>query len=322
MMSVKMFITIDTEEDLWDRYQAEDNPVSNIEHIPRLQELFDEFGAIPTYLINYPVVTDNRSKSILATIRDTGKCEIGMHCHPWNTPPFTEKISKRNSMLCNLEEDLIAEKLSNLHREITRFAGQSPICFRAGRWGFSNACARVINELGIKVDTSVSPFIDWSSHLGPDFSDAPFAAYTFHPDNILIPTSAGPLLEVPPTIGFLQNDFSRCHRVRSYFSRPPLSKLHIVGVFERLKILNQRWLSPELISADDMVKLSNRVVASGGKYLNMSFHSTTLLPGRTPFVRNRRDLEWFIEKIRLFLKFARQNGFQFAGLSSALDIKK
>ena len=63
-----LVITIDAEEDNWSRYSATDNPVSNIERLIPLQQLFDEFGIRPTYLVSYPVATNPRSVEILKTI--------------------------------------------------------------------------------------------------------------------------------------------------------------------------------------------------------------------------------------------------------------
>lgn len=83
---MKLIITIDTEEDNWSRYSATDNPVENIERIVPLQQLFDEFGVRPTYLVDYPVATNPKSVSVFKRILEEGKYEIGMHCHPWNTP--------------------------------------------------------------------------------------------------------------------------------------------------------------------------------------------------------------------------------------------
>ena len=53
-----LFITIDTEEDLWGGYSEKNPPVRNIENIPLIQEVFDKYSAIPTYLLNYPVATN------------------------------------------------------------------------------------------------------------------------------------------------------------------------------------------------------------------------------------------------------------------------
>ena len=147
-MSAKIFITIDTEEDTWDEYATTHNPVENITRLPMLQDIFDRYGAVPTYLINWPVVNNKNARHILTKILDRGCCEIGTHCHPWNTPPFEEKINEHNSQICNLPYELIMRKIENLHKAIVKCFKVTPVCFRAGRWGFSSDVARCIKALG------------------------------------------------------------------------------------------------------------------------------------------------------------------------------
>ena len=113
-MSIKVFITIDTEEDLWSDWRQKDNPVDNICRITILQDLFDRFGAIPTYLVNYPVVANENARNILRRVLENYRCEIGTHCHPWNTPPFEEEITIKNSMMCNLPHELLYKKYISL----------------------------------------------------------------------------------------------------------------------------------------------------------------------------------------------------------------
>ena len=148
-MDTKLILTVDTEEDNWDRYSTTDNPVKNIEKIVSLQKMFDQFGIKPTYLITYPVATNPRSITILKKILKEGKCEIGMHCHPWNTPPFEEEINDINSMLCNLSEELVHKKLTTFHQAIGENFDIVPVSFRSGRWGFSSRCRQITGRAGI-----------------------------------------------------------------------------------------------------------------------------------------------------------------------------
>ena len=78
-------ISIDTEEDNWN---TPFNPptLENIRRIPIAQELFDKYSIRPTYLVTYAVVCESQSVSVLKPILDAGRCEIGTHLHPWNTP--------------------------------------------------------------------------------------------------------------------------------------------------------------------------------------------------------------------------------------------
>jgi hypothetical protein len=319
-MPIRLFITIDAEEDLWNRYQREDNPVENFRFIPRLQAVFERFGAVPTYFVDWPVVMDARAQEILRDFSGRGRCEIGTHCHPWNTPPFEEELNAGNTMLCNLPEELVRRKLHRLHEAVAQAFGLFPRCFRAGRWGMSPTVARCIDELGYRIDSSVTPFIDWRPKIGPDYSSAPTDAYRFEMDGFPVASAGGGLLEVPATIGFFQRDFRRCFAVRRVVMRAPLRRLRIEGMLDRLGMINLRWLSPETSNAAEMIRLSKTFVATGHRFLNMFFHSATLLPGATYFVKDEGQLELFIRRIEAYLEFAADSGYEFAPLSRALEM--
>ena len=300
---MKLIVTIDTEEDNWGRYSATDNPVENIEKIVPLQKMFDEYGVRPTYLVTYPVATNPRSVAILKRILEEGKCEIGTHCHPWNTPPFEEEINERNSMLCNLPEELVTKKLTTLHQAIFTNFDIVPVSFRSGRWGFSSAVARSLLALGYKVDTSVSPFVDWREYLGPDYRDFPLHPYRFNPDDIATPCDNGSLLQVPATVGFLQGNFRRCQEITKAVETNLGKKLHLKGLLYRAGMINKVWLSPEHSDAKTMIKLAEQVKAQECSVLNMSFHSTTLKAGLSPFFYTQKDEKDFLNRIETFLKY-------------------
>ncbi len=318
-MTVKLFITIDTEEDSWDNFNSLKNPVENIKYLVDLQKLFDRYGAIPTYLINYPVASNKDACRIFQNILAKGSCEIGTHCHPWNTPPFEEEVNNHNSWMCNLSYGLLKKKMEILHETIVNSYHVTPLCFRAGRYAFDTNVARVISTLGYQIDTSLTPFIDWSGSGGRDFSESSTYAYRFYPENIFIEQIEGNLVEIPITIGFLQNNMRLCSSLRKRILGSYLSRLHLLGVFEKMGIMNFRWLSPEVSSGADMIRLAERFIQKGHRYLTMSFHSTSLLPGKSPFVRDKQQLEIFLNRIERFLNFASEQNLIFAPLSDAIE---
>lgn len=318
-MSVKFYITIDAEEDNWGEYHTNGATVKNIERISILQELFDKYGAIPTYLVNYPVAQSDECE-VIRNIYRSGRCSVGSHCHPWNTSPFEEELNLHNSMLCNLPYTLVLAKLDTLHKAIIKRFGDPPRCFRAGRWGFGPQVARSIHKMGYLVDTSVSPFIDWSSDGGPDYTSTTMIKYRFNYNDIRSIDSRGCLVEVPATVGFWQKNYILCSRLRKWIISSKLNKIHLLGLLDRLRIVNLRWLSPELSNGNEMITLARSIIRSGCNFLNMSFHSTSLLPGKGPFVRSENDLEDFFKRIDDILKFARDNGIIFAPLDEAHKI--
>lgn len=315
---MKLIITIDTEEDSWDGYSPTDNTVRNIERVPALQEMFDGFGVRPTYLVTYPVATDATAVSILKAVMDRGACEIGAHCHPWNTPPFEEEMIKRNTMLCNLPKGLQFEKLRVLDEAIKRSFGIKPTSFRCGRWGYNGDVAENLQRLGYKVDTSIAAYMDWSAYDGPDFSTIPPKAFRFTTDDICGESRNGAMAEVPATVGFLQRRFRMTNRIHRAVRRSPVNRLRIAGVLHRAGLVNKVWLSPEYADAKSMIKLARRMRENGYTFLNMYFHSPNLIAGLTPFVRTKEDEKDFLDRTNDFLKFAFAEGIKSITLSESL----
>jgi hypothetical protein len=318
--TVTVFITVDTEEDAWGDYASRSPGVTNIAQLPTLQALCDRYGAIPTYLINRPVAIDDAARDMLRDFVSGGHCEIGTHIHPWNTPPVLEPTDARHSMLCNLPDQLIHDKLAGLHALIADRIGVTPRSFRAGRWGFSGAVARTLVQLGYRVDTSVSPLVDWTPDSGPDYREAPSHAYRLRPADPMRPVPAGDLVEIPATVGFLRGNPARRMRLREWALRPVPRRLRMVGVFERLGLAALRWLSPEGATGAEMIRLARTLVAGGARFLNLSFHSPTLVPGLTPFVRTEGERRQFHERIEQFLAFARASGFRFEPLGRGPEV--
>jgi len=316
-MATKFFITIDTEEDDSGESRSTGFSLESLRKLPRLQEIFDAHGAVPTYLITYPVAKDEGAQAFFLDQLAQQRCEIGAHCHPWNTPPFVEELNERHSMLCNLPYATVRSKIATLKEEIIKSLEVVPVCFRAGRWGFGPAVARAINELGFRVDTSVTPYVDWTASTGPDYRAAPTHAYRFSADDILSATPNGSLLEIPATIGFLQRHeaFGR----RAIAAHGIARRLRIRGLLDKARIVNLRWLSPEVSSARDMIALARRCLVQKCAYLNMSFHSTTLVPGKTPFVRTRQDLDLFFRRIEALIKYVATQGVAFSGLAGSIQ---
>jgi hypothetical protein len=315
---MKLIVTIDTEEDNWGCYTPVGHTVENIERIPALQELFNQFNVKPTYLVDYPVVSNDRAASILKALLVKGNCEIGTHCHPWNTPPFQEITNERNSMLCNLPRGLQYRKIRFLHDAIRARFGVDSISFRCGRWGFAPDIARHLCELGYKIDTSIIPYTNWTREHGPDFSDVSPRPFKFSFDDICKAVADGPLVEVPATVGFLQSNFSLCSGILKLLTKKPLSRIPLQGIFYKLNILNQVWLSPEVADTQSMVRLARRMMTNNYPVINLFFHSPSLKYGLSPFVRTKSEEATFLQRIREFLSFAREVGIDSMTLSGWL----
>jgi hypothetical protein len=308
---MNLVITIDTEEDDWGVFRRTGHRCVNIERIPFLQEVFDRYAVKPTYLVTYPVATDPKAVSVLGGLLDKGKCEIGSHCHPWNTPPFEEKTGVFTSMLCNLPQDLQYRKLEALHAAIFKSFGTEPRSFRAGRWGFGKSVAENLLKLDYCVDSSVLPLCDWSLYHGPDYTKQTAEPYLIRGHGRKC------LVEVPATMGFAQRRFRLCRRIitacRAYY----LQGLHIPGLLKRLGLITPVSLSPEESDGGHMARLSRACAANGYKCLNMWLHSTSLLPGLSPFVPDEAACGRLLSRISRFLDHAAEEGMGSQSLSAA-----
>lgn len=314
---ISLIVTIDTEEDNWGNYDIERFSLENIQRISGLQDIFNRFGINPTYLVTYPVATDPSSITVLKKIHESGKCEIGAHCHPWNTPPFEEQRNGHNSMLLNLSTDLQIKKIKELNQSITKSFGIQPESFRAGRWGFGKDTAFCLAQAGIKNDTSILAFQNWSEYDGPDYSD-------ITPKVFQITTKVGSgkntLLEIPASAGYSIGSFVKCNKLYKILEQKITMKFHIKGILSRLGILKKIWLSPETASAAEMVILTNAMIRQGYNILNMFFHSTALKAGLSPFVRTKDDEHLFLKKIEDYLQYLKSIGVQSIKLSDARSI--
>ena len=311
----RLVVTIDTEEDEWGRYDLPRYTVTNTERIVALQALFDRFGVKPTYLITNPVAESESAKRVLAPILARGCCEIGAHCHPWNTPPLVEDRVPRNSMLCNLPADLQLEKIRYLKGAIRCNFGVEPSSFRAGRWGFGTEVARNLAELGFKVDSSITPFISWRAYDGPDF-DRPYPErYRLSLTDLSRTDNSSPLVEVPVTTGFSGLLGGVGYPIHWALARRALVGMWTRGLVGRMGIFRMTWLCPEMTVLQSMTDLSERLCSQGARILNLMFHSVTLKAGLTPFVRSAADERRFLARIEAYLAYCQSKGIESATLS-------
>jgi len=314
---VRLVVTIDVEEDQWGIVSPCHATAYNAYRLPRLQKLFNEFGIIPTYLVSYPVVQDPYAVGILREIFEAGECEIGTHCHPWNTPPHEESLNKYNSMLCNLPSTLQFEKVQRLHEAIQDKFEMTPIAFRSGRWGFDAEVARNLLRLGYRIDTSVTPYTSWAQSSGPDFSCFSPQPYAFAPNAYRDRCSTDVLAEIPATIGYLHGEFQACAKFAGRLTHAPFCGFKLGGLLSWMHLLRKVWLSPEMETLARMIQLVRQMQIQQFELLNLVFHSSALMEGCGPFVRSRADEQAFLRRLRTFLDHAVKEGIVCVSLSAA-----
>lgn len=305
-----LIVTVDTEEEgLWSgRFRTRENTVKNIAGVPRFQEVCRRYGVRPTYLVDTPVVDDDRAVETLSDYFWKDECEIGAHLHPWCAPPLQEESTERNSFMCNLPELLQREKLERLTDAIEERFGRRPTSFRAGRYGLDIVGARILTTLGYEIDSSVIPFTDYTKHGGQDFRRAPFQPYRVGQDDLCRADDAGQLLEVPVTVGFggfTRPTFRTANRLVETCSRGLGRPLHVVGVLDRLNVVRRIKFSPEQANARRMKQLVRAAIANGLPAMVMMLHSSSLMVGGSPYVQDQRELDQLFARLEDVFAYCR-----------------
>jgi glycosyltransferase involved in cell wall biosynthesis len=292
-----LLVVVDAEEEFdWSVVPSSSISVKAMRHQDRAQRLFERHGIVPTYAVDFAVAAQADGYGPLRDYLADGKCEIGAQLHPWINPPIEEELTERNSFPGNLPAALEFEKLRVLTTTIENNFGCRPILYRAGRYGVGGNTASMLDRLGYKVDCSVVPFHDFQSKGGPDFRHASNAPYWFGPGNRL--------LEIPVTTG-MTGRFARVGRgLHSLIDRPVGHTLHLPGVMARLALLDRIRLTPEGVSLTEAKRMTRALLhRDGHRIFVLSYHSPSLEPGNTPYVRTREDLSRFVGWIDAYLEF-------------------
>lgn len=306
---MNFIVTVDTEADnQWDKKAG--LSVRNLKFVPRFQELCEKHFFVPTYLLTSEVVNDQEFSRWLKSKHEEGSLDIGAHLHPWTTGPFADDQEKTGrQFLSVLEEQKIEEKINTLTTEISRTLNIKPVSFRAGRWAFNHTVGEILVRHGYKIDSSVTPLIDWSkgdesAPTSMNFSQAGHLPYEVIPG----------LLEVPMSI----------FPVPRFFWNPIDYRPVVSGQFGRL--LNKffykiTWcrIFPET-KFNDLVKCYRYAEMNNFPTLQFMVHSSEFMPGGSIYNKNPEDVERFYSLFEDFLVFLKKQEINPVGLSDMVNL--
>lgn len=305
----RFVVFVDTEEEFdWAApFSRAARSVSAIAALPEMHRRFADRGVHPCYLCDYPVVADPRAAATLRALVADGHSAIGAQLHPWVNPPHAEQPSAHLSFGGNLPPKLEAQKLDALTSAIADVFGRAPLAFRAGRYGLGPRTLGLLAGRGYRLDTSVRSFHDYGAQGGPDYR-------SIGPDAFRVPDAPG-LIEVPLTTIFtgpLRRASTPVHRAATRLPRG-------VGLLARSRLLSRVPLTPEGVTIAEVSDAVRLAAQDGMRLLTFSFHSPSLVPGHTPYVRNEEDAARFRQWWAAMFDVLDAEGFTPASLDEVLQ---
>lgn len=305
-------ITIDTEGDnQWDHGRT--LTVENIKYLPRFQDLCEKYNIRPTYLITSEVCKDNFAIELFSGYVKDNVAEIGAHLHSWTTPPFMDQDGFRDNdnnhaFASELPYDLLKHKISNLSDQITACCGKRPTSFRSGRYGFNRDVAQALLENSYLVDSSVTPFVSWTSHKGvPGGSGGPdFIKYSPYPFTYSL--NEGSLKEIPITIAPTRFPLNTNWRLAKYYFSHVDNSL-VLRAFRKLFYGGQPvWARPVPgMTIDSFRSLLSETKTRRLPFLTMMFHSSELMPGCSKYRPDNKSVEELYILLEDFFKLLEKN---------------
>ncbi len=299
-----LFVDVEEQFDWNAPFERTRHSTSAMAAFPEAHARFREQGVALTCLVDYPIVDDPAAVEILRDVVADGRSEIGAQLHPWVNPPFGEPLTPAMSFAGNLPEGLEAAKLRSLTDAIATAFGRRPRAYRAGRYGVGPDTVATLTALGYRLDSSVRPGYDYSAEGGPDFSSSDPR-----------PCRVGALLSVPLStlyVGALRGRGAALYRT---LGRVPYAR----GVASRLGLLSRVALTPEDMPIGAALEAVTIAVGEGVELLNFAFHSPSLVPGNTPYVRDAADLRTFHDWWSAMLTRLDRLGVRNASLDEILE---
>jgi hypothetical protein len=297
--AVYLMVSLDVEEEglFGGTYDRRKYTVQNTACLKALDPLCEQ-GIRPTLFCSYGVLTDARSKRELARLRDRFDAEIGAHLHHWNTPPLCLNgndaalpDTTRRVSTAKLSTRLLAAKLKSLFDAGYDFQAAALTSFRMGRWDLRREHWALLAQAGVRCDASVRP-LHGNGGGRPDHFDAPATPYWIHAGQKKIleaPLTVTPLLPpLPDWISALPATASK--KLRASFCK--WGALALLPVYHPLSIMRA---------------ITALYLARGGQFLSLTWHSSEMMPGGTPHIRDTATVKRLLKKIRAWLQWLRAN---------------
>jgi len=289
-MTTLFTMTIDTEEE-WDwatGWPCRNLTVENIRHLPKLQELCSRHGVATTYYTNKAVFDSPEARDILLEVARQKHVEIGMHIHPWNTPPFDpdRPVRARETFLHNLPPEVVFSKLECVY-ELFMENGLKPTSFRGGRYSSGAIVQEFLRDRGFLADSTAIPYTTFEDDGAPDHRHRDLYPIRLPPRH----EGDQPFWDIPLTLGFTRGPFRFWQRAFDRIENTWLRKLRLIGVAGKIGLVRRVWLNFEQPLGRNMLPFLRKLRHLNLPCICLTVHSSSLMAGKNGFTPTHADEE-------------------------------
>ena len=290
---------IDAEEafDWSGAFSANARDVTSMRSQWRAHRVFERHGVVPVYLADHPVATQDDGRAPLRELLASRACDVGAQLHPWVNPPFGEAVGEANSFAGNLPVAIELAKAEALTNALTEAFGGRPLIYRTGRFGVGPRTADILKRLGYLADSSVAPCWPpasrrhepeaWAATPGPYWVDRERSLME-------IPVSAALVGALSGRVG---------QRLAPAIFSHLAERIHIPGLAARTGLIERIRLTPEGMTIGEAKRLARSMLKAGHRVFVLTYHSPSLEPGNTPYVRDLADRDRFLAWLDEFYSF-------------------
>lgn len=161
-------------------------------------DLLEHFGFRGTFFVDVLMEYEHGREALertIAAIAERGH-EVELHVHPehlrWSDDPHAARVAAELSSAGGMRSPAVVRSVLELSVDLfERRVGRRPVAYRAGGFRISDAHFPVLEELGIRIDSSVQPYYNSSVSEWMRTRTQPFRV--------------GGVLEMPPTFVLLSD---------------------------------------------------------------------------------------------------------------------
>lgn len=288
-------MTIDTEEE-WEwgnGWPVSRVSLQNVQNLPTFQDCCEKYGAAVTYFVVWSVLNERSSRQVVLDLAERPRVEIGMHVHPWCTPPIDNPTpTTSETYIHNLPEEKIRAKLTTVY-EAFREQDLHPVSFRGGRYSSGKTVHDFLREKGFLADVSAIPFTKLDDPDAPDYRHRDLRPRRLPPNH----RYDKPFWDLPLTMGFTRRPTGLWRRFYQQVEGSWLRRLRLIGIAEALGLVKRIWLNFEVFSAKEMLQLLKALRPRRLPFICFTVHSSSLMAGGNPYVRTKEEEQQLVRNV-------------------------